>query len=114
MCLWEECGVLPLFLAQGMQCAVCLELQSSVSQSERARANPCGHRFHTACIAGWLVDKGTCPQCRVPVTHASTTAQWPPTFTAPTALACLRKLGRWGILKWPLAGYLEIRGFCAR
>ena len=87
-----QCVLWPSLLTQGMQCAVCLEQQSSVSQSDWARANPCGHRFHTACVAGWLVDKGTCPQCRVAVTHASTTAQWPPTFTAPTALSSLRKL----------------------
>lgn len=42
-------------------CSVCL---NEVFDPASATTLPCGHRFHTSCIATWLTHRSTCPQCR--------------------------------------------------
>lgn len=40
-------------------CSICLE-----SIKRHAYKTPCNHNFHRACIAKWLEDHNTCPNCR--------------------------------------------------
>ncbi|KAK3158590.1 hypothetical protein QOZ80_2AG0139120 [Eleusine coracana subsp. coracana] len=47
------------------ECAICLS--ELVADGERVRVLPgCGHRFHGACVEGWLAARASCPTCRAP------------------------------------------------
>lgn len=43
-------------------CSICWETDAQVQ-----RTLPCGHAFHTTCLAQWLQRRPTCPLCREPV-----------------------------------------------
>jgi hypothetical protein len=43
-----------------MSCAICFEDYNAKNSSTLA----CNHGFHTACIAGWIEQSPTCPNCR--------------------------------------------------
>jgi len=48
----------------GPVCVVCV---SSFAPGETLLAlAPCGHEFHSECVAGWLARAATCPVCRSP------------------------------------------------
>ena len=49
--------VIPIF-------AVCIE---EYKVGETVRILPCNHRFHKACIDQWLLDKRTCPMCKMDI-----------------------------------------------
>jgi hypothetical protein len=42
-------------------CCVCI---SDISKGEETLLLPCGHMFHSSCIADWLSQNNTCPVCR--------------------------------------------------
>lgn len=46
------------------ECHICM---SDYETGERLRILPCFHEFHTNCIDRWLVEKNTCPVCRLRV-----------------------------------------------
>lgn len=50
----------------GAQCVICTE--SLDSANDAVSAVQCGHVFHGRCLARWLAESSTCPQCRVKVT----------------------------------------------
>ena len=37
----------------------------SVEDGDITRLLPCNHHFHQLCIDPWLLDKGTCPLCKM-------------------------------------------------
>ena len=41
------------------ECPICTE-----SLESRISTTPCGHLFHSKCIATWLQNGSDCPQCR--------------------------------------------------
>ena len=41
------------------ECPICTELLES-----KISTTPCGHLFHSKCIATWLKNGNDCPQCR--------------------------------------------------
>ncbi|KAL3532524.1 hypothetical protein ACH5RR_006045 [Cinchona calisaya] len=43
------------------ECIVCME---SFESSVGGKQVPCGHVFHSTCIARWLSDHNSCPLCR--------------------------------------------------
>ncbi|KAK1296835.1 E3 ubiquitin-protein ligase RING1-like [Acorus calamus] len=43
------------------ECAVCKE---GMGLGMRGRGMPCGHVYHTGCIAVWLGSRNSCPLCR--------------------------------------------------
>eukprot|EP00093_Oithona_nana_P001479 01479.XXX_2201_3897_1 [CDS] Oithona nana genome sequencing. len=45
-------------------CPVCIE---EYKIGETVRILPCNHRFHKACIDQWLLDKRTCPMCKMDI-----------------------------------------------
>lgn len=45
-------------------CPVCLDVYKI---GEAMRILPCSHRFHKACIDQWLLDKRTCPMCKMDI-----------------------------------------------
>lgn len=45
-------------------CAVCIE-QFKVGES--VRSLPCQHQFHKSCIDLWLMEKPTCPMCKLDI-----------------------------------------------
>ena len=47
-----------------LQCAICHE---HAKLQDNLRVLPCTHRFHQTCIDVWLLQKLTCPLCRVNV-----------------------------------------------
>jgi hypothetical protein len=59
------------FLAQDAEgkdendCSVkCLVCQFAYEQEETLKRLPCGHVFHSECVAQWLKDNDICPYCR--------------------------------------------------
>ena len=42
------------------ECSICLE---SSDDTDFVLLN-CGHKFHTSCLANWLINKRNCPICR--------------------------------------------------
>lgn len=47
------------------KCACCLDvIDQSWPEYTRMILPACGHAYHTACIAQWLIQAHTCPQCR--------------------------------------------------
>ncbi len=45
-------------------CAICIE---SYRVADVVRILPCGHRFHRSCIDQWLLEKRTCPMCKMDI-----------------------------------------------
>lgn len=45
-----------------LQCAICHE---HAKLQDNLRLLPCKHRFHQTCVDVWLLQKHTCPLCRV-------------------------------------------------
>lgn len=45
-------------------CAICMD---HASAGELIRILPCFHSFHQACVDSWLLQKATCPICKVSV-----------------------------------------------
>jgi hypothetical protein len=46
-------------------CAICL---GEFADGEKVRVLPrCGHGFHVPCVDAWLLSRGSCPTCRLPV-----------------------------------------------
>jgi hypothetical protein len=51
-------------------CSICL---MEMWRKKRARAKPCGHRFHKSCIDRWISIRGlSCPYCRADVVYVQT------------------------------------------
>lgn len=48
----------------GATCAVCIE---NYRVDEVVRILPCKHRFHKSCIDQWLLEKRTCPMCKMDI-----------------------------------------------
>lgn len=46
-----------------LECSICLCCKPRQPNFEL----PCGHKFHNDCIAEWLKDSPSCPECRAPV-----------------------------------------------
>ncbi|KAL4714714.1 hypothetical protein ACJJTC_002573 [Scirpophaga incertulas] len=46
------------------ECSICVDV---VLREQDVVMLPCTHRFHAACIAPWLAEQHTCPNCRKPV-----------------------------------------------
>lgn len=44
-------------------CVICFE---AIADEQRAELKPCGHLYHTSCVAQWLDNHSTCSYCRVP------------------------------------------------
>lgn len=55
----EEIMALEEVHKTGESCAICAEPQNGI-----VKQLPCGHTYHTTCIANWLKIQRTCPQCR--------------------------------------------------
>jgi hypothetical protein len=47
-------------------CPICLERLARPSSR-----GPCGHAFHAACVAEWLLRAATCPVCRLDLLRPS-------------------------------------------
>uniref|UniRef100_T1JBF1 RING-type domain-containing protein n=1 Tax=Strigamia maritima TaxID=126957 RepID=T1JBF1_STRMM len=47
------------------RCAICSDLFDFIQD---VAATLCGHIFHSSCLAQWLLQSKTCPQCRLKVT----------------------------------------------
>jgi hypothetical protein len=45
-------------------CAICID---NFEAGVQVRHLTCGHPYHKKCIDPWLMEKGTCPQCKVDV-----------------------------------------------
>ena len=45
-------------------CAICID---NFEAGTEVRHLTCGHPYHKKCIDPWLMEKGTCPQCKVDV-----------------------------------------------
>ena len=56
-------------LAEGEECAICLNPFHRKGHWAPARLRGCGHRFHRGCIDNWRAqgDAKTCPHCRGPL-----------------------------------------------
>lgn len=53
------------------ECAICLD---DFSEGMRLRRLPCGHVFHSTCIARWLIERSAfCPLCKVDLYEAEET-----------------------------------------
>ena len=49
------------------ECPICYD--ELYDQDGAVTKTPCGHRFHTACLGGWLKhSRSKCPICRVSLT----------------------------------------------
>jgi len=53
-----------------MHCSICL------GPAPLGTLTPCGHCFHTACMAQWTAVNKTCPTCRDPVPRVQEPAPW--------------------------------------
>jgi hypothetical protein len=53
-----------------MTCCVCTESFCNTTSIELPK---CRHRFHEACVLTWLSRHNSCPYCRSPVHHRTTT-----------------------------------------
>lgn len=45
----------------------CIICQDPIKAGQLARALPCSHLFHTACLREWMADRPACPICRAPI-----------------------------------------------
>lgn len=54
----------PAFSCNYHSFLVCLDVYK---MGEAMRILPCNHRFHKACIDQWLLDKRTCPMCKMDI-----------------------------------------------
>jgi hypothetical protein len=64
-----EAATLPRVVAPGeaeAACLVCLEPCLAGEATLALRRCSCRRAFHTACLARWLEERGTCPHCRGP------------------------------------------------
>lgn len=43
---------------------VCVICQETMLTGSKAKAMPCGHKFHDDCLIGWVQKSNTCPTCR--------------------------------------------------
>lgn len=52
-----------------ISCSICLEDMDVKSKEEDKKVLwlPCAHKFHGKCARQWLIEKGTCPICRMKV-----------------------------------------------
>jgi len=69
----------------GCQCCIC---QDHLVVGEVASCLPCGHEFHSDCIATWLKVQQTCPVCRtniIPESDVPESAQPPAALDEATA-----------------------------
>lgn len=48
-------------------CTICIE---DIAMEERTVTLPCAHQYHLDCIAEWLRNKNSCPQCLSPVVNS--------------------------------------------
>ena len=48
----------------GETCAVCIE---TYRVADVVRILPCRHQFHKGCIDQWLLEKRTCPMCKMDI-----------------------------------------------
>lgn len=58
----------PAVFTESATCAICLDAHGR-SGSVRV---PCGHSFHSACIAEWARRARSCPVCRADIAHERT------------------------------------------
>jgi hypothetical protein len=49
----------------------CLVCQFPYESDESLRRLPCGHAFHSECVAQWLKDNDVCPYCRQTIVEES-------------------------------------------
>ncbi|KAL0808411.1 hypothetical protein ABMA28_012880 [Loxostege sticticalis] len=43
------------------ECSICFDI---ILKDQQVTTLPCTHHFHSACIAPWLQEQQTCPNCR--------------------------------------------------
>jgi len=43
---------------------LCVVCQESLIVGSKAKAMPCGHKFHDDCLAAWVAKSNSCPTCR--------------------------------------------------
>ncbi|XP_063371566.1 uncharacterized protein LOC134659791 isoform X3 [Cydia amplana] len=43
------------------ECSICFEI---MLKDQDLTSLPCAHNFHSACLAPWLAEQQTCPNCR--------------------------------------------------
>jgi hypothetical protein len=55
----------PALFTESAACAICLDLHGRIGSVHV----PCGHSFHSACIAEWARRARTCPVCRADIAH---------------------------------------------
>lgn len=54
--------------ARGVACAICHAAVGAEDAAARARmVTPCGHAYHTMCLARWMALAAHCPLCRAPL-----------------------------------------------
>lgn len=54
----EDISIAP---AELKDCIICME---EFAEGQEQKTLPCFHRFHTACVDKWLVERGCCPICK--------------------------------------------------
>lgn len=54
-------------------CAICFE---DAKKYDMWRKLLCGHRFHPACVDGWIVEHNTCPLCRAKIINDDDNANY--------------------------------------
>ena len=51
-----------------VSCTICMD---TISKSQNVMELPCNHTFHCDCLSKWLIDKDTCPNCRLVIDERS-------------------------------------------
>lgn len=59
--------VLVVDMGDERECAICHE---TVKLQDNLRVLPCDHQFHQTCVDVWLLQKHSCPLCRINVLDA--------------------------------------------
>ncbi|KAI3443720.1 hypothetical protein Pfo_000385 [Paulownia fortunei] len=70
---------MPTMVAGGGGCTICME---GFPKGGGWKQVPCGHVFHSNCIAGWLSLHNSCPLCRFKVTDTAAATTTTTTSTA--------------------------------